>query len=132
MKRFHFWKDIFNLYNKKLIELIDNYYINEREVKIYKVRLDSIKVCNDIISDMIIKSLSIPFLLGCVITIDNNLSNNLTIIILFGGVFTYIVTWMLVSEQEEIKNKIIDNYDELFNDNLFDNKDILSLINNCF
>lgn len=125
----YFWKDIFNLYNKKLIELIDNYYINEREVKIYKVRLDSIKVCNDIISDMIIKSLSIPFLLGCVITIDNNLSNNLTIIILFGGVFTYIVTWMLVSEQEEIKNKIIDNYDELFNDNLFYNNDILSLIN---
>lgn len=123
-----FWKDIFNLYNKKLIELIDNYYINEREVKIYKVRLDSIKVCNDIISDMILKSLSIPLLLGCVITVDENLSNNFTIIILFGGIFTYIVTWMLVSEQEEIKNKIIDNYDELFNDNSFDNKDILSLI----
>ncbi|MDG4953455.1 MULTISPECIES: hypothetical protein [Actinobacillus] len=114
------WENIFKLYTNKLVELIDYYSLEEKELKISTAKLDSIKLCNEILSDMIVKSLSIPAMIVGVIAINENLENKLSLAITFAAViFSICTTWISIQGQENLAKKILCNYNSLFKNETF-------------
>lgn len=108
------WDNILKIYENKLSELVDHYYIEEKESKIYKAKIEAMQVTNTLLSELITKSLSIPLILGGVATINEYTKDKWTILISISGIlFTSIVMFLSIYEQEKLAKNIMNSYESL-------------------
>lgn len=108
------WHSILNIYENKLGELVDYYYIEEKESRLYKAKIEAMQLTNALLSELITKALSIPLILGGVATINEYTKDKWTILISISGVlFTSIVIFLSISEQEKLAGNIMKSYKSL-------------------